>query len=58
VVSLRNFELLPVGWILIFEMDPVLVILGQPQVIFVQANGILMLEKDVQVSLLVFLRNL
>ncbi len=57
-MSLRDFELFSVDCIFIFEMDPMLVGPGQPQVIFVHADGILVLKKDVQVPILEFLRNL
>jgi len=36
----------------------VLVVFGQSQVIFVQADGVLVLEKDVQVSILEFFQDL
>ncbi len=52
MVSLRNFELFLVDRILIFGVNPVLVVLGQPQVVFVQADSILVLEKLVQELLL------
>jgi hypothetical protein len=56
-MSLRDFELFSVDRVLIFEMDSMLVIPGQPQVVFVHADGILVLEKDVQVPILEFLWN-
>ena len=58
MVGLRNFELFSVDWVFVFEVDPMLVVFGQSQVIFVQADGILVLEKDVQVSILEFFLDL
>ncbi len=46
-----------VDLVFIFEVDPMLVVSGQSQVIFVYADGILVLEKDVQVSVLEFFRD-
>ncbi len=57
-MSLRNFELFSVYRIFIFEMDLVFVVPGQPQVVLVHADGILVLEKDVNVPLSEFLWNL
>jgi len=58
VMCLQNFELFPVEWILRFEVDFVLEILGQAQVVFVNAESILMFAQDIQVSFLEFLRYL
>ncbi len=55
VMYFRDFELLPVDWILHFEVDFVLEILGQAQVLFVNAESILVFAHDVQVSFLEFL---
>jgi hypothetical protein len=57
-MSLGNFELFSVDRVFIFEVDPMLVVSGQSQVIFVYADGILVLEKDVQVFVLEFFWNL
>jgi hypothetical protein len=40
-VGLWNFELLSVNWILCFEMDFVLEILGETQVVLVDAERVL-----------------
>ncbi len=53
-MCLRDLELLPIDWILIFEMDFVLEILGQTQVVLVNAEGILVFAQYIQVSLLKF----
>ncbi len=58
VMCLQDFELLPVDWILHFEVDFVFEILGQAQVIFVNDESVLVLAQDVQVSFLEFLRYL
>ncbi len=58
MVGFRYFKLLLVYWILIFQMNFVFLVPGQPQVIFVQADGILMFEQDVDVFFLVFVRDL
>ncbi len=58
MVSLRHFKLGLVHWILILDMDLVFVVPGQSKVIFVQADGILMFEQDVDVSLFEFIWNL
>jgi hypothetical protein len=58
MVGLGYVELFPVYWILVFEMNFMFVVLGQVQVIFVQANGFLMLEQDVDVLLSEFVWNL
>ena len=57
-MSLRDLELFSVDRVLIFEMDSMLIVPGQPQVIFVHADGILVLEKDVNVPFSEFLWNL
>ena len=55
MVSLRNFELLPIDGILIFQVDFVFVISGQPQVILVDADGLLVFVEEVQISCLEFI---
>jgi hypothetical protein len=57
-MGLRNFELFPIYWILIFEMNLVLIVPGQPQIVFVQADCLLVLEQDVDVPFSEFVRNL
>jgi hypothetical protein len=57
-MCLRDLELLLVDWILILEVDFVLEILGQTQVVFVDAESILMFAQYIQVSLMIFLRYL
>jgi len=57
-MGLRNFELFPIYWTLIFEMNLVSIVLGQPQIIFVQADGLLVLEQDVDVPFSEFIQNL
>jgi hypothetical protein len=49
MVSLRDFELLPVYGILILQMDFVFVVSGQSQVIFIEADGLLISVEEVQV---------
>jgi len=58
MVDFRDFELFSIYWVLIFEMDFMSIVLGQPQVIFVQADGLLMLEQDVNVFFSEFVWNL
>ncbi len=54
MVGLRNFELFSVDRVFVFEVDPMFVVFGQSQVVCVYADGILVLEKDIQVSVLEF----
>ncbi len=58
MVSLWNFELFPVYWILILQMDFVLVVFGQSQVILVDADGLLVSVEEVQILGLEFIRDL
>ncbi len=58
VMCLQDLKLLPVDWILHFEVDFVLEILGQAQVIFVNAESVLVFAQDIQVSFLEFLQYL
>jgi hypothetical protein len=58
VVSFRNFELVLVDRVFVFEVDPMFVVSGQSEVIFVHADGILVPKKDVQVLILEFFRDL
>ncbi len=57
-MSLWDFELFPVYQILVFQVDFVFVISGQPQVIFVDADGLLVLVEEVQISSFEFIRYL
>ncbi len=57
-MSLRDLELLPVDWILHFEVDFVFEVLGQPKVILVNAKGILVFAQDIKVPFLEFLQDL
>ncbi len=57
-MCLRNLELFPTYWFLIFEMNLVSIVLDQPKVVFFQANGILVLEQYVDVPFSEFFRNL
>ncbi len=51
-MSLWDFKLLPVYRVLIFQVDFMFVISGQYQVIFVDADGLLVLVEEVQISCL------
>jgi hypothetical protein len=57
-MSFWNLELLPVHRILVLEMNPVFVISGQAQIVFVQADGILVLEQNAYVPFSELLQNL
>jgi hypothetical protein len=57
-MSLRDFELLPVDWVLHFEVDFVLEVFGKSQVIFVNAESILVFAQNIEVSFLKLLWNL
>jgi hypothetical protein len=57
-MSLRDLELFLVEWVLIFEMNLVFIVPGQPQVILVHADGILVLKRDVKVPFSEFFWNL
>ncbi len=52
VMRFRDFELLPVDWILRHEMYLVLEILGQAQIVFVNAESVLVLAQNIQVLFL------
>ena len=58
VMGFRYFELFLVDRILRLEVDFVLEIFGEPQVVFVDAESVLVLAQDVQVTLMEFLWNL
>jgi hypothetical protein len=57
-MGLQNFELFSVDRVFVFEVDPMPVVFGQSQVVFVHADGTLVLEKDVHISVLEFFRDL
>jgi hypothetical protein len=58
VVCFQNFELFPVDWISIFQVNFVFVVFGQPQIILVNANGLLVVEQDIDVSFSEFIWDL
>jgi hypothetical protein len=57
-MRLRDFELFPVDWVLCLEVDLVLEILGQAQIVLVNAESILMFAQNIQVSFLELFRHL
>ncbi len=54
-MSLWDFELFPVYWVLVFQVDFMFVISGQSQVILVNADGLLVSVEEVQISCLEFI---
>jgi hypothetical protein len=58
MVGLRYFELFSIDRILVLEVDFVFVVPGQPEIVLVQADGILVLEQDIDVPLSIFVQNL
>jgi len=54
VMCLWYLELFPVDGILHFEMDLVHEVLGQAQVVLVDAQGVLVLAQNVQISFVEF----
>ncbi len=58
VVGFWNLELFPVDWVLCFEVDFVLKILGEPQVILVNAESVLVFAQDIQIMFMKFLWHL
>jgi hypothetical protein len=58
VMGLRDFELLPVDWILHLEMYLVLEITVQAQIVLVNDESILVFAQNIQVSFLELLRYL
>ncbi len=58
MVGLRNFELFPVNRILRFEVNFVLEILCKTQVVFVDAESVLMFAQDIQIAFMELLWNL
>ena len=57
-MGFRDFELFPVDRILRFEVNYMLEVFGEPQVIFFNAESILVFAQNVQVMLMEFLWNL
>ena len=53
-----NFELFPINRILRLQVDFVLKILGESQIVFVNAERVLVFAQDVQVPLMELLWNL
>ena len=58
MVGLRYFELFSVYWVLRFEMDFVLEILHETQVVFVNAESILVFAQDIQIAFMELLWDL
>jgi len=58
MMSLRYLELFLVDWLIVFEVNPVFVISGQSKAVFVEADGLLMFEQYIDVSLSEFVRYL
>ena len=58
MVSLRDLELLPVYGVIVFQMNFVFIISGQSQVIFVDADCLLVSVEEVQIFPFEFLRHL
>jgi hypothetical protein len=54
MMGLRNLELSAINQFVIFEMNLVPVIFGQPKVVFVEANRFLIIEQNVNESVLEF----
>ncbi len=57
-MGLRNLELFSIDQILRFEVDFVLEIFDESQVVFVEAESVLMFAQDIQISVVKFLWNL
>jgi len=58
MVGLRNFELFSVNRVLRFEVNFVLEILRETQVVFVDAESVLMFAQDIQIAFMELLWNL
>jgi hypothetical protein len=43
-MGFQNFELFSIDWVFVFQVYLVLVVFGQPKVILVDADGLLVLE--------------
>ena len=57
-MGFRNFELFPINRILRFQVDFMLKILGESQIVFVNAERVLVFAQNVQVPLMELLWNL
>ena len=57
-MGFRNIELFQVDWILRFEVNYVLEILGESQIIFVYAESVLVFAQDIQIAFMKLLWNL
>jgi hypothetical protein len=58
VVSLRDFKLLSIYRVLVFQVNLVFVVPGQSQVIFVYADGLLIFVKEIQIFFFELIRYL
>ena len=58
VMGFQDFELFSIDRILRFEVDFMIEIFGESQVIFVNAESVLVFAQNVQVTLMEFLWNL
>jgi hypothetical protein len=58
MVGLQNFELFSVNRVLRFEVNFVLEILRETQVVFVDAESVLMFSQNIQIALMELLWNL
>jgi hypothetical protein len=54
MMGLRNLELSAINQFVIFEMNLVPVVFGQPKVVFVEANRFLIIEQNINESVLEF----
>ncbi len=54
MMGLRHLELSAINRFVIFEMNLVPVVFGQPKVVFVEANCFLIIEQNVNESVLEF----
>jgi hypothetical protein len=50
VVGLWNLKLFPVNWVLCLEVDFVFKILGETQVILIDAEGVLVFAQDIKMK--------
>jgi hypothetical protein len=57
-MSLWDLELLLVDWVLLFEVHFVFEVFGEPKVVVVKVESVLVLAQDVQVFVLEFVRDL
>jgi hypothetical protein len=49
-MRLGDFELFMIDVFIVFEVNLVLVVFGQPEVILVDADGLLVFEQDIDIS--------